>query len=50
MLAAGSANQNFLRELMQYNIINKTIESGQTVYGLIGIRDHGYNPINVRVF
>lgn len=48
MLGAGAANQNFLRELMQYNIINKTIEPGETVFGLIGIRDNGYNPISLR--
>lgn len=47
MLGAGSANQNFLRELTQYNVINKTIDPGQTVFGLIGIRDNGYAPIHI---
>lgn len=47
MLGAGAANQNFLRELEQFNIINKTIEPGQTVHGLISIRDNGYNPIRL---
>ena len=48
MLGAGAANQNFLRELMQYNIVNKTIEPGATIYGLIGIRDNGYSPITLK--
>src|SRR5688500_10215481 len=39
MVGAGAANQNFLQELVQYNIINKTIEPGQTMHGLISIRD-----------
>jgi hypothetical protein len=47
LLGASAANQNFLRELMEYNIINKTLEPGQTVYGLITIRDNGYNPIRL---
>jgi hypothetical protein len=49
MLGAGEANQNFLKELLQFNIINKTIKSGQTVFGLIGIRDTGYSPITIKL-
>lgn len=45
MLIAGGANQKFLKELTDYSLINKTIEPGQKVYGLIGIRDVGYNPL-----
>jgi hypothetical protein len=48
MMGAGAANQNFLRELLHYNIINKTIDPGKTVFGLIGIRDNGYNPLELR--
>jgi hypothetical protein len=47
MAGAGAANQNFLQELLQYNIINKTIEPGQTMHGLISIRDNGYNAIRL---
>jgi hypothetical protein len=45
MAVAGSANQNFLRELNEFNLINKTIAPGQTVFGLIGVNDIGYNPV-----
>jgi hypothetical protein len=48
MLGAGAANQNFLKELIQFNIINKTIEPGQTLHGIIGVRDNAYNPIEIR--
>lgn len=48
MLGAGAANQSFLRELLQFSVINKTIEPGNTLFGLIGIRDNGYNPIRLR--
>jgi hypothetical protein len=49
MAAAGGANQNFLRELEKYNLANKTINPGETVYGLIGIRDIGVNPLRLQI-
>lgn len=49
MAVAGSANQNFLRELNEFNLINKKIAPGQTVFGLIGINDIGYNPVKLVV-
>jgi hypothetical protein len=45
LVGAGSANQNFLRELDSFNMINRTINPGETVFGLIGAHDTGYNPI-----
>jgi hypothetical protein len=48
MAAAGSANKKFLAELNTFNLVNKTIEPGQTVYGIIGTRDIGYNPISLK--
>lgn len=48
MTTAGGANKKFLAELDKFNLINKTIKPGETVYGLIGIRDIGYNPISLR--
>lgn len=49
MIGAGSANQNFLRELNDFNLINKTVNAGETVFGLIGVRDTGYNPITLKI-
>lgn len=47
MVGAGAANQHFLRDLERFSIIGKTIEAGETVYGLISIRDNAYNPIRI---
>jgi hypothetical protein len=49
MAVAGSANNQMLTELMEYNIIDKDIPAGRTIYGLIGIRDAGYDPITVKL-
>jgi hypothetical protein len=47
MIGAGAANQHFLRDLTEHNMINKTIEPGKPTFGLIAIRDNGYNAINI---
>jgi hypothetical protein len=49
MIGAGGANQNFLKELESFNLMNKSIQPGETLYGIIGIRDSGYNPITIKV-
>jgi hypothetical protein len=46
---AASANARFKEELMHYNLFTTTIEDGETVYGLIGIRDDGYAPLDMRL-
>jgi hypothetical protein len=45
---AGSANKNMLDELNQFNILNRNIKKGETVYGIIGVRDMGYSPISIK--
>jgi hypothetical protein len=49
MVTAGSANQNFQRELEQYNLMGKSIEPGRTVYALVGLPDTGLQPLKVVV-
>lgn len=49
MTTAASANKNLLKELNQYDLINKDVLKGETVYGLIGIKDNGHNPISLRI-
>ena len=49
MAMAGSANKNMLNELYEYNILSRDIQKGETVYGIIGIRDIGYSPISVKM-
>jgi len=48
MVVAGSANKNLLTELNNYNLLNRDIQNGETVYGIIGIRDSGYNTISLK--
>ncbi|UZR99247.1 hypothetical protein [Chondrinema litorale] len=42
---AGSANGKFRQDLEIYLLNGKTIPAGETVYGLIGIVDYGYNQL-----
>lgn len=48
MAMAGTANKSLFTELSEYNIINTAIQKGETVYGIIGVRDIGYTPITVK--
>jgi len=46
---AGSANKNMLNELNTYSILSRDIQKGETVYGIIGVRDIGFSPIYVKM-
>lgn len=48
MIMAGSANKNFKAELSENLLNNRSIPAGDTVYGLIGIVDSGYNTLTLR--
>jgi hypothetical protein len=45
--AAASANGKFLKELKSFNLIDKEILPGQTVFGLITIRTNDFGPIRL---
>lgn len=49
MIAASSANKNFKNELMEFDIIGKTIKKGETVYGLIGLNSNSYDSIKIKI-
>jgi hypothetical protein len=49
IIAASSANKNFKNELIEYDIIGKTIKKGETVYGIIGIYSNSYDSIKVKM-
>lgn len=49
MATAGTANKKFQKELTDQSLANKTIQPRETVYGLIGISDRGFNPLTVKV-
>ncbi|MDP3463893.1 MAG: hypothetical protein Q8S18_13955 [Bacteroidales bacterium] len=48
MYVASSANKIMLNELYQYNILRRDIQKGETVYGIIAVRDLGYSPLSVK--
>ncbi len=48
MIAASSANKNFQNDLTENDIIGKVIKTGETVYGIVGIRSDNYDTIKVK--
>ena len=46
---ASSGNKRLLRELEGSNIMAEDIAPGETAYGLIGLRDAAFNPINLKL-
>jgi len=48
LAVAGTANKKMLDELSEYNILNRDIQKGETVYGIICVRDIGYIPLSVK--
>ncbi|MDD3078664.1 MAG: hypothetical protein PHH37_06135 [Paludibacter sp.] len=49
MLVAGTANKSFYNELTKYDILNRDIQVGETVYGIVGFRDLDYVPLSIRL-
>lgn len=49
MIAASSANKNFKKELVNFDLHGKTIKKGETVYGLIGLKSNSYDPIRIKI-
>lgn len=49
MAVAGGANEDMLKELNNYNILNRDIQKGETVYGIIGFSMTGYRPISLQL-
>ena len=49
MLVAANANKNFYNELVQYDIVNREIQVGETVYGLVGFRNLDYSPLTIKL-
>lgn len=47
VVTAAVANNEMMRELEAYNIMNQTIGKDEKIQGLIGIRDFDFNPIVV---
>ncbi len=49
MIAASSNNEKFKKEFSTYNLVNKTIAPGETVYGLVALRDIGQGALEIKI-
>lgn len=49
MLGASMANTNFRRELEQYDLTNRNIKPGETVYGLVCLREANVAPLRLEL-
>lgn len=49
MLGAAAANNNFARELAQYDLTNRIIHPGETVYGLLSLRETSVAPLRLEL-
>jgi hypothetical protein len=49
MLGAAMANGNFRRELQQYDLTNRNIRPGETVYGLVSLREFNVAPLRLEL-
>jgi hypothetical protein len=47
MLGAGLANSNMRKEFVQYDMMNKTINPGETIYGIVSLRENGVSPLRL---
>ncbi len=49
MAVAGSANSRLKQELSMYNLLDKSIRPGETVYAIAGIPESGFVPLRLVV-
>ncbi|OUJ72510.1 hypothetical protein [Hymenobacter crusticola] len=47
MIGAGTANANLRREFVRYDMANKVIHPGETVYGIISLRETNVAPLRL---
>ena len=48
-ITAASANKKFKTEIAEYNLVGKTIKTGETIHGIIGVREQGFYNINIEL-
>jgi hypothetical protein len=48
VIVASTANKNFKNDLMKHNLVGKTIKTGETVYGLVGLYSNSYDSIKIK--
>ncbi|WP_375434783.1 hypothetical protein [uncultured Hymenobacter sp.] len=47
MIGAGTANANLRKEFVQYDMANKVIRAGETVFGIVSLREGNVAPLNL---
>jgi hypothetical protein len=47
MIGAGGANKNLRQEFLRYDMANRVIRPGETVYGIISLRESNVAPLRV---
>jgi len=47
MIGAGAANGNLRKEFVLYDISDKTIRPGETIYGIISLKELTHKPIRI---
>jgi hypothetical protein len=49
MLGAGGANTNMRKEFAAYDLTNRTLKPGETVYGIVSLRETAVAPLRVEM-
>lgn len=49
MLGASLANKNFREDLMRYDLTNRNIKPGETVYGVVCLREYNVAPLRLEL-
>jgi hypothetical protein len=49
MVEASSANTRLRNDLLRYNLFNKTIRPGETVTGIITLRQSDFDPLSIKL-
>ncbi len=47
MLGASAANKNMRNEFARYDLTNKVLRPGETVYGIVALRETGVAPLKI---
>ncbi|OWP61688.1 hypothetical protein CDA63_18065 [Hymenobacter amundsenii] len=47
MLGASAANKNMRNEFARYDLTNKVLHPGETVYGIVALRETGIAPLKI---
>jgi len=49
MVTASRANKSFKEELLEQDLRDAVIDSGETIYGIIGFYGIGYDPLSIKI-